>query len=259
MPETVGSQKNPFLQLPVSPNRSAAYITALGKNWDEYYAAKRSSANRKTSRKRQRQLEDEYGKLHFDEATDPKAAAHSLQILIGQKVQFLARIGAENIFDRPGYPEFYNAVVTSGSMKGLVHVAHLCVGPDEVGAVSVGFKHRDRFYLFLSSYHPGDMAKCGPGTLHLHELLQHCIETGLETFDFTIGDEPYKLDWAETKIILYDHVTAATASGTAAVLKARLERGAVRYLKRRAGLWHALKRARAIAGNWRRFVPGRAA
>lgn len=39
------------------------------------------------------------------------------------------------------------------------------------------------------------------------------IERGFTDFDFTIGDEPYKLDWADRQLVLDDHLSACTARG----------------------------------------------
>ena len=53
------------------------------------------------------------------------------------------------------------------------------------------------------------MGRLGPGYLHLLETFQHAIGQGLNVFDFTIGDEPYKRDWHDTEMHLYDHVSPA--------------------------------------------------
>ena len=47
MPECVGAQRNPFLDLDVRVHPSGAYAAALGADWDAFYAAKRSSSTRK--------------------------------------------------------------------------------------------------------------------------------------------------------------------------------------------------------------------
>ena len=51
MPESVGSQRNPFLNLAVQPHPSGAYIATLTDDWEKFYAAKRSSSTRKRERR----------------------------------------------------------------------------------------------------------------------------------------------------------------------------------------------------------------
>ena len=53
----------------------------------------------------------------------------------------------------------------------------------------------------------------GPGSLQLLQMLQYSIERGLKVFDFTIGDEPYKREWSDIEMRLYDHVSFATPRG----------------------------------------------
>jgi CelD/BcsL family acetyltransferase involved in cellulose biosynthesis len=46
MPALVGEQRNPMCWLPLSPHRSAAYLTQLGSEWTAFYKGKRSSSTR---------------------------------------------------------------------------------------------------------------------------------------------------------------------------------------------------------------------
>jgi hypothetical protein len=50
MPEAIGVQRNPFLNLQVLAHPSGAYVTNLGADWNKFYAAKRSSSTRKKER-----------------------------------------------------------------------------------------------------------------------------------------------------------------------------------------------------------------
>ena len=56
MPEAIGAQRNPFLNLQVLAHPSGAYVASLAGSWDEFYAAKRSPGTRKRERKQLRQL-----------------------------------------------------------------------------------------------------------------------------------------------------------------------------------------------------------
>jgi hypothetical protein len=45
MPECVGEQRNPFIDLNVCAHPSGAYVADLGREWDEFYAAKHFELN----------------------------------------------------------------------------------------------------------------------------------------------------------------------------------------------------------------------
>lgn len=248
MPEMVGAQKNPFLRLGVTPNRSGAYIATLGTNWDEYFISMRSASTRKTLRRKQKQLEA-HGSLAFSQGLGPEASAQTLDVLIEQKSCAFARMGVENIFQRRGYPAFYRAVITDPETRDIVNVSRLDVGTT-TAATTIALAFRQRFYLILSSYHAGELARSGPGRTLLHELLRHSIEHGFRQFDFTIGDEPYKLDWADTKLVLHDHLAGHTAPGWLVASAIMLIRRSIRFIKSQPLLWQ-------IAVKVRSFISGR--
>lgn len=247
MPEMVGGQKNPCLALRNNPNQSGAYVATLGGKWEEYYAAKRSSATRKTARRKLRQLE-EHGPVRLVEVLDPAESTRTLETLIDQKSGFFARMGVENMFRRPGYREFYLAIATDSEARQLVHVSRLDVG-STIAAANVGLQFRGCYYLTLSSYQDGELARHGPGRVHLQELLRHAIERGFRHFDFTIGDEPYKYDWADNKLVLHDHLAPVSARGFLVVSPILLWRRVKRFLKQTPIVWRAISRIRALTGR----------
>jgi CelD/BcsL family acetyltransferase involved in cellulose biosynthesis len=92
-------------------------------------------------------------------------------------------------------------------------------------------------------------SRFGPGRTHLHELLRRAIERGFTHFDFTIGDEPYKLDWADRQLALYDHLAAYTARGWLVASAVNSLRAAKRRIKTTPVLWHLDVKLRAFAGR----------
>lgn len=104
--------------------------------------------------------------------------------------------------------------------RGTVLVSSLSAG-GKVLAVHLGAQHEGRFYYWIPSYDP-EQGKFSPGRLMLEWLLRASHERGDEEFDFLIGDEAYKWNYAtHTRVI-----------GSAGVppLSVRLER----EIKRRA-------------------------
>jgi CelD/BcsL family acetyltransferase involved in cellulose biosynthesis len=246
MPECVGEQRNPFIDLGVRAHPSGAYIADLGRDWDAFYAAKRSASTRKRERRQLRALA-EHGKVCFIDVEDGEDRTRTLTTLFEQKSRAFARMGVEDPFLRPGHREFFMAMVTDPAMRALVHVSRLDVGA-QIVAASIGLKYRSCYYLILSSYDAGELARFGPGRAHLHELIRHAIGQEFEQFDFTVGDEPYKRDWSDTELTLHDYLTAVTLRGTIVGALTAQYRRLKRFIKQSPGLWRAFSKARALAG-----------
>jgi CelD/BcsL family acetyltransferase involved in cellulose biosynthesis len=252
MPESVGAQRNPFLDLAafgfqVLPHPSGAYVATLGRDWEGFYATKRSSQTRKKERKQLKHLA-EHGEVRFVEVSEHDDITATLATLIDQKSRAFARMGVEDFFARPGYRDFFVAIATDPEMRELIHVSRLDVGTT-TAATNVGLKFRGCYYLILSSYDDGDLSRFGPGRAHLHELLRYAIDNGLQQFDFTVGDEPYKRDWSDTELRLYDHVAAVTLRGSLATAMTTAFRRTKRVIKQSPALWRAFSKARAVAGS----------
>jgi CelD/BcsL family acetyltransferase involved in cellulose biosynthesis len=244
MPETVGRQQNPFRNLKVMVNPSGAHIATLSGDWDAFYAAKRSPATRKRERRQFRHLA-EFGDIRFGDVEAREDIERTLTTIFEQKARSFARMGVENIFARPGHREFFFDIATDPGTRELVHLSRLDIGAT-IAAANVGLRFRDCYSLILSSYQDGDIARFGPGRAHLHELLRQTIERGFRCFDFTIGDEPYKRDWCDTEMKLYDYLAAATMRGRLVVATTTALRRLKRFIKQTPALWYAFSKARAI-------------
>jgi len=248
MAETVGTERNPFFALKTLPNASSAHVATLGRDWDDFYKQKRSSPTRKKERKQLKHLA-EIGEMRFVDVKDSVEIDRTIETLMQQKAKTFARMGVENLFARAGYRAFWLDVATT--LHTVTHVSRLEVGA-AIAATSLGLTFHDCYYLVLSSYHDGEVMRFGPGRAHLHELLRHAIEHDFRHFDFTIGDEPYKRDWADIEVRLYDHLEAATFKGAIVVAMMLAFRRAKRSIKTTPVLWRAYCRARELARLLRR-------
>lgn len=237
MPVAVGAQANPFAALGTALHPSGYYATPLGPDWDTFYTGKRSSATRRRDRTKRNRLGD-FGTVAFSSLPSGEGAIAALDVLVAQKSATFAARGIPNFFTKPGYLAFYRALASSPRTSDLVHVSQLRVG-DEVAAVSFCLMFAGRYYYLLSSYTDAEMARFGPGAVHLHELMRYAIGKGVRVFDFTIGDETYKRDWCDESQKLYDHIAVASWRGALAVLPMRLARGAKRTIKQTPALWAA--------------------
>ncbi len=246
MPERIGGQINPFFHLPLAVNPSGAHVAHLGDDWTQYYAAKRSSATRRRDRTKRKHL-SEFGEVSFVTCAEEDDTTRTLETLMAQKSRHLAQRGIRDMFARPGWRDFFLAIAANPKMRRLVHVSRLQIGT-VCGAANLGLVFGDTYYHMLASYDDGELSRYGPGALHLRELLAYAIGAGLRRFDFTIGDEPYKLEWSDTHFDLHDYAAATTWRGALASCRSNARRSVRRFIKQTPFLWRAATSLRSRIG-----------
>jgi CelD/BcsL family acetyltransferase involved in cellulose biosynthesis len=255
MPPTVGIQPNPFMTLRTRFNPSNAYVADLPGSWDQFYEAKRSSSTRRRDRTKLKKL-GEFGEVRFVIPLERAEIGRTMDALVEQKARSLTHMGAPNMFARPGWRAFYLDVAINPRTRDLVHVSRLDVGSCWA-AINLGLAFRDGYYHVLASYDDGEVARFGPGVAHLRELLRFAIERGLRRFDFTIGDERYKLEWSDRVVPLHDHVAAVTLRGWPKAAALRARRRVKRTIKQNEVLWSFAGRLRPVLGGKFRTVVSR--
>ena len=240
MPERLDAQANPFAALAVTLNPSGAWRVRLPATFDAFYEARRSPGMRKRDRKKQKRLA-EFGEIRFRRVTETSGIVAVLDTLFAQKAHYLAAIGAPDIFSNPGQVDFYREVMTRPD--AAAQICRLDIGP-VTAAVSCGFVFHGTYCHVLTSFTEGPVGKFGPGALHLRRLFEHAIAEGCRTFDFTIGDEPYKREWCDEPLKVYDFFAAETPLGFAAVLPSLVKAQVKRVIKQTPILWSLAKTIR---------------
>jgi CelD/BcsL family acetyltransferase involved in cellulose biosynthesis len=247
MPRTVGGQLNPFFHLPLAANPSGAHYMQLGDDWEKFYRDKRSSATRRRDRSKRKHLA-EFGEIEFVTCTEPVEITHTLDTLMEQKRRLFAHRGIPNMFARPGWRQFFLDVASNPATRALVHVSRVQIGA-VCAAANLGLVFGDTYYHLLSSYDDSPLAHYGPGSLHLRELLAYAIGLRLQRFDFTIGDEPYKLEWSDSELELGDYTQVASLRGWPAFCQSVLRRRGKRFIKQTPWAWRTASRLRAVVGR----------
>jgi CelD/BcsL family acetyltransferase involved in cellulose biosynthesis len=250
MPERIGRQRNPFLALAVTSNPTGAHHMTMRGPWEQFYRDKRSSATRRHDRSKRKRLSD-YGDVRLYGAESACEARAILDALFEQKRASFAARGVPDFLARPGTREFFKAAAADPSLAGVMHVSRLAIG-ESTAAANLGLVFRGRYYHVLASYQAGDIARFGPGTAHLHDLMDYALTRGCSEFDFTIGDETYKRDWCDVAERLVDYRAGLTAPGALAVRLAGVGIAAKRVIKQSPTLWAAFSHGR----RWLRYLIG---
>lgn len=247
MPQTIGGQLNPFFHLPLADNPSGAHSTQLGSDWEKFYLDKRSSATRRRDRSKRKHL-SEFGEIKFITCAEPPDARRTLETLMEQKSRLLAHKGIADIFARPGWRQFFLDIASNPSTRAFVHVSRIQIG-EVCAAANFGVVFGGTYYHLLTSYDDGALAQYGPGSLHLRELLAYAIGRRLQRFDFTIGDEPYKLEWSDSGLKLADYIQPVTLRGWPAYCQSLLRRRLKRFIKQTPWAWRVASRLRSHVGT----------
>ena len=257
MPERVGEQANPMMTLGgLRRNASSAHMTMLKEDWESYYGEKRSSGSKKRDKQKRRKTE-ELGAVSLVTPESTEEKLRSLDILMEQKSVTFARMGVANLFDKPGYRDFYRDLVGNPDAEGMIEVNHLAVG-DTVAAANWGVSFGGRYHYVLASYDENcDAARFGPGMIQLMELMERASANGHTVFDFTIGDEGYKDQWCETEISLFDHVEPNNLVGWLGLGPRIAYLEAKRFIKQTPVLWQGFTRLRAAKGMFAAAISAR--
>ena len=139
------------------------------------------------SKRKIRKLEREFGGVTFA-FHDPDAAV--LERCLAWKSEQYRRTGLWDLFAS----ERNRALFHELNRRGLLTTTALRAGDSLLG-VHLGVLHQGRFYSWLPSYDP-DFHKFSPGTLLFDYLLEQSYQRKHEIFDFLIGDEAYKWNYA---------------------------------------------------------------
>lgn len=154
--------------------------------FESHIKTQRSTLLRDTHR-RLVKLERELGKVELRE-NDRRASA--LDLLIQWKSDQCRRTGFGDMFASPAYRRFFHLM----HQRGVVRLDTLCSG-DRVLAAAVGFDEHGRYGNWITGYDPA-LAKCSPGRVMLAELLRRSYDRRDVSFEFLIGDEDYKWNYA---------------------------------------------------------------
>jgi CelD/BcsL family acetyltransferase involved in cellulose biosynthesis len=244
MPPEVGGQANPFCHLAVALNPSGAHAASLGSDWKQFYWDKRSSATRRRDRIKRKHM-SAFGEVSFVTEADPPDIARTLQTLMQQKTRQFTQRGIGDMFAQPGWREFFLDVAVNPTTRSMLHVSRVQIG-EVCAAANLGLVFGGTYYHMLASYDDGELSRYGPGALHLRELLAYAIGRGLRRFDFTIGDEPYKREWSDSAVTLWDYRAVAAWRGWPAFCGSALARPIKRFIKQTPWAWRTVSRARAL-------------
>jgi len=238
----LGGGANPLLTLPHTRHQADAHVAHLGPDWGRYYASRCSGRTRRRHRQKWNRMA-RAGAVSMAVLSDAAQRQEALQGFLDLKSAGYQALGVRDLFAEEGYRRFVRALCALPS--GPLHFSTLRVG-GSLWAGNLGLTHRGRLYLLFPAYRRTPAAAaCSPGAALTRWLLQQGCESGLEAVDFTLGDEPFKARWCDTRLPVFQVTQPLTTRGR--VMAGGLQAwGAIkRQLKQHPVLYPAVLRARA--------------
>jgi CelD/BcsL family acetyltransferase involved in cellulose biosynthesis len=243
-PEYIYGLRNPFMQLNNISHASNAHFTRLYGPINEFIIDKRGSKQSKSLNKKQRHLE-RTGKLEFVIVNEDEPINRVLSELMAQKSASYAEMGVPDLFRQECYRDFLMYMAKKFSRDSFVQLCALMLD-DRLIAAHWGLIYRNRMYFLFPSYTRSDIRRYSPGMLLFCRMFEWGIEHEMEVCDFTMGDEPFKYDWCDQELKLYDHLSAKTVQGFLYVFIEKKRRLLKRKVKQSHKLFSFSKKIRKL-------------
>lgn len=130
------------------------------------------------------------GKLEFRKIREPAVILDYLDEFFRQHIARRALTNWPSQFRQDEQRQFYRTLAHELSPTGWLRFDAVLLDEQPI-AFHFGFEHRNRFLWYKPTFNT-DWVKRSPGNLLIRYLLKDSMDRGLEEFDFTVGDEPFK-------------------------------------------------------------------
>ena len=214
LPASIDGLANPFAALPGARHIESAHAARLPTTVAAYAAGRDSGLLANTRRKMRRLAEAGTVRI-VTRVTEPDELRRVMDALAEQKSRRWQQSGAFDAFTLPGFRAFFDRL-NAGPMQGAEAVVSALMLDERPIATHWGMRMGGTLYWLLPGYDDA-YARFSPGRLLMEALLRQCIEDGYAVFDFTAGDEPYKLQWADEHMKLYALQQSCSTLGNVAL------------------------------------------
>ena len=166
---------------------------ALVGSWEQYLKS-RPGRFRYNLRSRLRRLA-QLGDVEFRTLTRTEEVGSGLEELTRLHARRWAGQRTSTIFSSSARGRaFYAEACRRYASRALMDLTLMQVG-GRTAAACLGLVNRQTYYYYMPAWEP-TLAPYAPATLLVAHLIERAFSQGLQRFDFMIGDEPYKQQWA---------------------------------------------------------------
>jgi len=225
-PATISGRPNPLASLGFMHRLTlGAWSLRLPATREAYERDAIAPRVRKELLRKRRRLA-ELGPLNLRKAASADEAAAMLRDLADMRRDRYRALGRHDILADASFRAFYAGLLARGD--GLAEIHALEVGGARVAAL-FGLRHEGAFHFLLSGFRAGEWAQKSAGSVAADMMLSQAIADGLATFDFTIGNAPYKRHFGAVRQDLFGGAQALSYRALPQVAERRIK-GSLRTL-----------------------------
>ncbi len=228
--------------------RFSAYPARLGSDWAGWREAKLEPGLRRELDLKHRRLAKK-GAVTFTRVRDAAEIARVFAHLRRFRADRFSEIGVPDPMGNQVVFCFYRDMAVQGAHTGTTRTYCLYLEDEPIAAL-FGLAERSAFLMLLLGSDLKRFRRLSIGLLAVDESMRAAFEAGDAVYDFTVGDHPYKRQFAAETTPLYECHVPRTISGYGAILAL----GIVREFKRAFKPLHAdvqrvLRRLRRYGGG----------
>ncbi len=239
--------RNPLSLWPHTESPSLGHKGELKRDFEALINERLSSSTRRKIRKKGEKL-SAAGGMTFARAEGDADALRVLDVFFEQKIARMRQIGQTDVFGDRDVQNFLKSAVIGNNGRPPIETYALAVGSDVI-ATFAGVCDDERFSAMFNSIEPDRFQTESPGEQSLFQLVKHCCERGLKTFDLGIGEARYKNLFCQDDEPVFDTLMALTPGGRLYVAAARIAHAAKRWIKSHPAVWSALDTVRRFAAR----------
>ncbi|MCP1198440.1 GNAT family N-acetyltransferase [Notoacmeibacter sp. MSK16QG-6] len=208
---------NPFLPLRTNISVDPDLAADLKGGWDAWL--KRNSGKKKRKKHRQDYSALEaLGAVSFEVLSESSEICAALDTFFAMKAERFREIGVRDVFADETIQAFFHRLAAgyagSGGRQFDLSVLRIDDRPIAIGGHSL---LPDRMICEFSAFEPVETGiRSVSPSLYMHfESIKRAANDGYRFYDFSVGDEPYKQRWCDTRTELFDVAVGLTLKGRA--------------------------------------------
>lgn len=240
LPEHEG-MANPLLALPHFPSPNVSLAVSLEGGFDALLSRISGKRKKKKHRSQTRKFEAAGGFRRI-EAKIPEEVSRLLDAFFAMKEFRFRKMGIANVFGDMEVQNFFRSLFRDALAENPPpFVLHALEVDGALRAITGSSRSGKRLVCEFGAIAEDDLGHTSPGDYLFFENIGEACRQGLEVFDFSVGDEPYKRLWCDIETRHFDVVAPLTAKGALLARTLQLKAGVKAWIKNSPTIWKLAK------------------